>query len=232
MAINRQEIIDSIYYGFGNLPEMVPSEYNPEEAKKLLDEMGLDKKDSNGFRLGPDGKVFEIHFEVAAHAPDIVPVTELVVQMWNEIGIKTSMKTIDATLWSTRNNANELQATNIWNIESSWRTGGWLDFMPSNEGKLWEVWNNTKGQEGEEPPEDVKRLYELGGLIMTVYPGTPEDQQYFDEIYKIHYDGIYQMVIAEDVKCPVIVRKGMGNVPIKGDKHAATISGEQMFYRK
>ncbi|MGI6704739.1 MAG: ABC transporter substrate-binding protein [Clostridia bacterium] len=231
MAIDREEIIDAIYYGFGELPKLVPSEYNPEQAQKLLDEMGLDKKDSQGFRLGPDGKVFEIPFEVAMHAPDIVPVTELVTEMWNDIGIKTTMKTIDTGLWGTRNAANELKASNLWNVQPMWRSGGWLDFMPTTaEGKLWQQWWNTGGKEGEEPPAPAKRLFELGVEIMKVYPNSPEDVKLYEEIYKIHYDNIFQMPIAEKVKQPLIVNGKMGNIPVDGTAVAVNLGGETLYY--
>lgn len=232
MAIDREEIIDAIYFGFAELPKLVPSEFNKEEAMKILDEMGLDKKDKNGFRLGPDGKVFEIPFEIAAHAADIVPVTELVVEMWNDIGIKTTMKTLDASLHGSRNAANELKAYVLWNEQPFWRSGGWLSFAP---GGVWEKWWNSQGekeQKGEEPPAYAKRLYELRDLVMTVYPSTPEDIKIYEEIYKIHYDNIYMMTIAEKGKQPLIVNAKMGNIPIDGTAVAVDLGGETLYYKK
>src|SRR5690606_12346762 len=55
LAINRQEIIDSVYYGFATLPLRTVgeefSQHDPERANALLDEMGLTERDDEGFRL-------------------------------------------------------------------------------------------------------------------------------------------------------------------------------------
>jgi len=232
MAIDRKEIIDAIYYGMGELPKLVPSEFNKEQAMKLLDEMGM-KKGADGFRVGPDGKVFEVPILSAALAPDMVPVNEMVIQMWTDIGLKVTMKTVDQTLWGQRIAANEAQVINSWQQEPLWRSGGWTGFAATiGEAPLWTLWNTSKGTKGEEPPAPVKRLMKLEQLINTVYPGTPEDLKYFDEIFKIHYDNIYQMPIAEKVKQPLIINSKIGNVPVGGTAAAVNLGGEQLYYKK
>lgn len=231
MAIDRKEIIDAVYIGFAELPKLVPNEYNPDKANALLDEMGLNNRDHDGYRMGPDGKTFEMPFLTGNHAPDMLPVLQLVVEMWKKIGIKTSMKAIDRELWGNYNTGNELKATIMWNVQPMWRSGGWTDFMPNLEGPLWNAW--FSGKKGEAPAlPEVKRLFELGGEIMSVYPGTPDDKKLVDEIYKIHYDQIFQMPIAEHVKQPIILNAKLGNVPIGGTAVAANIAGVQLFYRK
>ena len=62
MAINNQAIIDSQFLGMGKRSEWFPLEFNPSKASSILDSIGMDKKDSEGFRIGPDGKTFEIIF--------------------------------------------------------------------------------------------------------------------------------------------------------------------------
>ncbi len=232
MAIDRQEIIDAVYFGFAELPQLVPAEYDPDEANRLLDEMGLNKRDKDGFRIGPDGKTFEIPFETGAHAPDMIPVLQLVTDMWKKVGVKTTMKTIDSALWGTRNDANQLQATIMWNVQPMWRSGGWTDFTPNFEGPLWNLWFANNGKKGEEPPKEVKRLFELNGEIMSVYPGTPEDRKLMAEIYQIHRDHIFQMPIAEHVKQPIILNAKIGNVPIGGTAVAANIAGVHFYYKE
>ncbi|MGI6705863.1 MAG: ABC transporter substrate-binding protein [Clostridia bacterium] len=91
-AINREPIIEAVQLGYGSLPTKakVPFEYSPEKANKLLAEMGLDKRDSEGFRLGPDGKRFVIPFEIAIWTVGSDKVTELVAQYWRDVGIYTN----------------------------------------------------------------------------------------------------------------------------------------------
>ncbi len=232
MGINYKEIIESVYSGLGEPPFMTDNTYDPEKAKKMLDDMGMDKKDPDGWRLGPDGKVFEIPFEVQMAAPDIVPVTEMVVEMWNALGIKTSMKTVAGGLIGERANANLLQAYCIWDVEPMWRTGGWTDWIPQNMwGRLWQVWYNTSGKEGEEPPPEVKRLYELYEAMFKTPPATPEDTAIWDEVYKLIRDNVWYFPISQHSLYPVIASKNLGNIPFAGYGIAANHAGEQFFFK-
>ena len=77
MAINRKEIIDAVYYGYAEPTDLVPNKYDEAGAMKLLDAMGMDKKDADGFRLGPDGKTFTILIEPHNDFWDHGPVAQL-----------------------------------------------------------------------------------------------------------------------------------------------------------
>jgi peptide/nickel transport system substrate-binding protein len=232
LGINYTEVIDAVYSGLGEPPFMTPSDYDPDEANALLDEMGMSSRDADGFRLAPDGSPFQIPFEVAMHAPDIVPVTEMVVEYWNDLGVKTSMKTIEGGLLGQRQNANEVQAMCIWDVEPMWRTGGWTDYKPSTQWcPLWTEWYNTGGEQGEEPPDWVKRTLELSEEMMKVSPATPEDIAIFDELYQIIYDYVPYIPITQRSLYPVIVNVNLGNVPHSGFGIGANLAGEQMFFR-
>ena len=54
----------------------------------LLDEMGMFDIDGDGYRESPSGLPFSFQIWNSAEANDIVPVTELYVEFWSEIGIK------------------------------------------------------------------------------------------------------------------------------------------------
>ena len=91
LAMDRQEIIDAIWYGFAELPTVQDATYDPEAAEALLDEMGLDQRDADGFRLGPDGKTFTILFETNDQIyADFINAAELYAQFWSAVGVKTT----------------------------------------------------------------------------------------------------------------------------------------------
>jgi peptide/nickel transport system substrate-binding protein len=78
MAINRQELIDTIYYGYASMPvETVGEEnmtYDVDAANALLDEMGLTKRTPMAYRKYPEGwQPIDILLEHGAQAPDLVP---------------------------------------------------------------------------------------------------------------------------------------------------------------
>jgi len=132
-AINRKEIIDSVYYGYAEPNKYWNSEFSVDKANTLLDQVGMDKKGADGFRLGPDGKPFTIDFVVSNQLwADLVPVTELIVQFWKAIGLNTTMKGVDTGLWWNTSSANKAKATVVntqtpmWTMIAKldwWRTG-------------------------------------------------------------------------------------------------------------
>jgi len=233
-AINRQEFVDNIYYGLASLPELVPSEYNPDQANQLLDEMGLDQRDADGFRIGPDGNTFTLPIEHAAHAPDIAPAIDILVQQLKAVGINTTAKQIDPSLWGTMAGANEVRATVLWNVQPMWRNGTWTDYLPGGAGwsPLWQLWYNSAGREGEEPPEEIKALYEhQEGRIASV-PASAEDVELTEKIYQIHHDYVYNFPLVENVNYAMIVSARLGNVPQSGQAIGANYSGEQFFFNE
>jgi peptide/nickel transport system substrate-binding protein len=233
MAINRQEIIDSIYYGLATPPSLVPGEYDVEKANQLLDEMGMDKRDADGMRLAPNGEPFELFIETADYAPDIIPVGELIVEHMKQVDIRTSLKVVDSTLMGQRMDANEHFATIIWSVQPMWPNGTWTDYLPTNQwGRLWQLWYNSGGTDGEEPPAPVKRLYEIQTGRVQGLPGSDEDQALTEEMYKIHYDNLYIFNIAENVNYALIVDADLGNVQTSGQAIGADNSGEQFFYKQ
>jgi len=231
LAINRKEIIESVYYGLAQMPQLVPSEYNIEKANKLLDEMGMDKKDADGFRLGPDGKTFTIALDHGAHAPDIGPAAELVAQHLKKVGLKMTVKQVEANLWAQRIAANDLQATIIWNPQPQW-PGGTANYLPFDRwAPLWTNWYNSGGKQGEEPPAAIKELYRVGEGRVRAVPYSDEDKKLVQEMYKLYYDNIWVFPLAEKVNYAMIASTKLGNVPHAGQAIGANYSGEQFFFK-
>ncbi len=233
MSIKRQEIIDSVYFGLASPPELVPGDYNVEEANQILDEIGLDQRDDDGFRLGPDGNTFIIPIEFSDAAPDIPPVAELLVEHFKDVGIKTTIKQIDGSLLGQRADANELQATILWSVQPMWRDGTWTDYIPTSRwGRAWQIWYNTSGAEGEEPPADIKKLYEIHEGRVQAIPASLEDKQLTEDLYAAHYDNVYVFNIAEKVNYALVTNAKLGNVQIAGQAIGSNNSGEQFFYKE
>jgi peptide/nickel transport system substrate-binding protein len=230
MAINREEILDAVYFGLAELPWQLPSEYNPDEANRLLDEMGLDKRDADGWRLGPDGQTFEIPFQVGEYAEDIVPVTELIVEHWKAVGLKTTMKVEATSLVSERNGANQLKVHVIWNATLTmwWQIWG----MTPNVGwaPLWYIWINSNGEQGEEPPEEARRFTELVLQSVAVNPESAEREAIIKEYLDIFYEQMYSMPTVIEVKAPLILHKDIKNVATDGYAIAAYYAAEQWYY--
>ncbi len=228
LATDRETIIDAVYFGYAELPKLSPSEYNPDEANRLLDEMGMDKRGPDGFRLAPNGQPFEIPFEVSMDASDIVPVCELIIEDYKAIGINASMKVLEGSLRGERETANELRARVRWHHFPELWWGALWDANPYSWGNLWYDWLNTNGEEGEEPPEDVKQFMALVNKSIVV--DGEEREQTIAAWKKMMYDNVYVIVTVERVKYPLIVNKKLRNVPTSGFAIAANFALEQMYY--
>jgi len=229
-AINREEILDAVYFGFAEMPWEFPTEHNPGKANQLLDEMGMDKKDSEGFRLGPDGKRFTIPIEYTETFGDFTPVAELVSEYWKTVGVHTTSKVVEGGLRATRKNANELKASMLWSSFTLW----W-NFVPffagdENVAPLWTMWWNTGGRDGVEPEiPEMKRFYDLMSKAWIV---TPEERtQVVQEYTKLMYDNVFWFGIVEKAKYAVLINKDLGNVAHQGFGIGAQFAGEQYFFR-
>jgi len=229
MAIDRNEIIDTIWYGYAKPSTIIPSKLDIPGANKLLDEMGMDKRDSDGYRLGPDGKTFVIPFETGAQRADQIPTLELLAAFWKKIGIKTTIKKIDGSLWAQRTAAGEHQATIYWSHTPLWYMG---DLGQPYWAPLWYQWWTSGGKQGEEPPPDVKEFFTKISQISAAPP--EQGQKVYEEVRKMMNDNIFYLVPVENMMQPMLANAKLGNVGTSEDAFAigTNFSGEQFFYKK
>ena len=228
-ATDRPTIIDAVYYGYGEMPAHSPNEYDPDLANELLDEMGMTERGADGFRLAPDGQPFEVVFTNSQDASDIVPVTELIVENYKEVGINASFEVLEGALRGERWAANEVKARVLWNHWPELWWGSLWDADPGRGwGRLWDLWFDTNGEEGEEPPEDVKKF--MGHVNRSIVVDGAEREAEVAAWKQMMYDNVYTIVTVEQVPYPLIVNKDLRNVPTDGFAIAANFSLEQMYY--
>lgn len=235
MAINRPEIIDTIYFGYAALPLKdvgeESSKYDPDAANKLLDEIGLTNKDAEGMRLGSDGKPFTILLEHGAHAPDLAPIAEIVGEDMKKVGINMQVKKIDPTLWGTRRGNNDLEATMFWTHDQGWGGGVGFNEALGSAGTAWDQYYNSQGKAGVQPPDWLMKGYELKAAWWTAVPGSPEWQKATEDGHAWQRDNLPIIKIVEGVKYPMIASKKLGNVAKSGFAIGLNFAGEQLFFK-
>ena len=232
-AINRQELIDSIYYTYAALPTVSMGEenvtYDVDLANQLLDEMGLDKKDANGMRLRPDGQPLTIFLEHGAQAPDLAPVAEIVQTSLREVGLDMQVKQIDPTLHGQRWANNELMATVMWSHDVGWANDGTSGNV-GRAGRMWELWYTSQGKEGVEPPAWVKKAFELDETRWGTVPGSDEYKTLWEEGNAWQRENLPYINFVEGVKYPMIANKDLRNVAQAGYAIACNFAGEQLWF--
>lgn len=235
MAINRDEIIQTIYYGYASLPLRDVGEeasaYAPDAANALLDEVGLTNKDGDGMRLASDGKPLQILLEHAAHAPDLAPVAEIVAEDLKAVGISVLVKKIDPQLWDTRSANNDIMATMFWTHDQSGGGGAGFGEAFERSGRAWRVYINTQGKSGEKPPEWYMKGIDLAKQWWSLVPGSDAHKKVTQDIAAWQRENLPIVKIVEGVKYPMIVSKKLGNVAQGGFAIASNFSGEQLFFK-
>lgn len=234
LAIDRDEIIESVYYGFASKPLVSVgeefSQYDVARANALLDEMGLTERGANGMRM-VDGQSFSILLEHGAHAPDLAPVAELVSEHLKDVGIDVQVKQIDPTLWGQRINANEIMATMFWGHDQGWDSDYSGNAM-NRVGRAWQLWYNTGGAEGEEPPQWVKDMYALDAARWSSVSGSDEFNKLKEETFAWSRTNLPMITIVEQVKYPMIAAKNLRNVATAGYAIASNFAGEQLWFEQ
>jgi peptide/nickel transport system substrate-binding protein len=236
LAIDRQQIIDAIYFGVAGPPRTIPrKEYDPEKANQLLDEMGLDKKDANGCRLGPDGNPFIVSFTNTSFTGEDPPTAEMVKKFWDAVGVCTTQKTLETNLWLTMAAANELKAFTWWAHYPRWPWHEANDYIgvawQTTYAPLWVQWYRTNGQEGEKPPQEYIDLREMQNELFST-PDVNRQRELWEKMKKNIYDNIWWIPITDDIKLPLIVNAKLGNVPETGYHLEVATAAEMFFYKE
>ncbi len=201
IALNREEINAVVnfgqgqakqYIGFSPTPEFVDAkwesyktEYDPDAARQLLDAVGMNDTDGDGFRELPNGDklVLNLQFSTQGVAGQLV---EMVGQYWSDVGIQTTVKEVTPDEFRSAQSANQLDVT-------MWRKSQPLAIVLGNNelwvppfenyfgvrnGMLWAEWVDSNGAQGVEPPDYVKQLIDDVNAFQSATTGSDE----FNEI--------------------------------------------------
>lgn len=184
LAIDREDLNRTFYkgqaepWGFCPLKESsiypgdavcrTHTEYDPERAKELLDEIGVEDTDGDGLREYGDGKDLTIITDMdQSGAGGPVQVLELIAPYMREIGIEMVPNPITRSSILTKWRQNDFEAF-AWKQDSAiqpflapyyWSTTS--STIYGNVGFELFKWFNTDGEEGIEPPEFVKEINSL-----------------------------------------------------------------------
>ena len=190
-AIDREELIDVVFLGQGEPYQVAPrprspfysekmakqyTSFDPELAAEYLDKV-LSKKDSDGFRVRPNGDRFVVVIAVNKDfKSDWVDMMELIKGYWEAVGVETVIEVLsDATSTSRRGAVDN--DIGLWLSENG---AGRLpllapnDLLGADNDLDWKKYHVTSGKEGTEPPANVKRMLELIDQIPLV-AGAKQD---------------------------------------------------------
>ena len=236
LSIDAEEIIDSVYSGFASVNPYFNCVHDIETANDILDELGCLDVDGDGWRESPSGLPLKWDIMTDAAATDQVPVCELITECWKEIGLNVGVQTVDPTLLSTMQGANECTMRVTWGTTT--QTWHYLDFGERVWGPLFQTWLNNGGLEadkngetveGIEPPEGVKEIYRQIARILTATPEVAVNEVMPEVMAAFSSQYVMIEPIIDVMQC-VVIDSDIGNVPTGGLSIGWSFAREQMFF--
>lgn len=234
VAIDREEINELVYFGLANPSQASPvpasafyepwmttnyAQYDPDLANQLLDEMGLDQRDADGFRRRPDGETLFLNFQVSVPEDAWRKIGELVTSYWNAVGVKTNYKLLEIGPYREMRDGNQVDlaawgldivdigevATRLTNLRPHWGARA--------SGHLWRQWLQSDGENGMEPPQEIKDMWEIGDLFLDAPYGSDEWVELGKQFYQMSMEGLYQIGTIQRPPQPLLFKKNLKNTP-------------------
>ena len=210
--------------GFEDWMATYYAEHDPERANQLLDEMGL-ARDADGKRMRPDGQPLVIDGTHPAldYLPYFDDLMTLLARYWTALGIGFEPKAIAYALWKELGEANELDA-GFWSSDGGGEVLGhsryplrlrppwhWYHCCPQSS-YPWAQWHFTAGKEGEEPPDEIKALFDLSEQWLKEQKGTARYAELANELITRNVEGLYYIGTVTPPPRVVIVNNRVGNM--------------------
>ena len=257
IAIDREEMRDLLFFGAGEPMQnhvapksskffdpnlaYLHTEYDPEEASRLLDEMNLAWDANRQWRLRPDGEPLTLVIMAQQARPHLPPAMELVTEYWREVGINVVPRPVDNSIWRQITSNNEFDVTMYPHTGVEPRIlsnpGNFVPVGPwGHWGNLWSQWYRSDGERGEAPPPDIKRLFDLHET-MTSDPDVTRRESAVREILASTAENLWSIGTLGLYPQLAIYNKNMVNVPrepitaVADTRHDSTANPETWFYR-
>ncbi|SJZ77352.1 peptide/nickel transport system substrate-binding protein [Enhydrobacter aerosaccus] len=237
MAVDRDELNEVIYTGLAkpSANTIMPrsSLFKPEyatkwathdlkAANKLLDEVGLDKRNDEGIRLLPDGRPAIIVVEHASEVSEDSDALSLIADQWKKIGIKLLSKPQSLNNFRMRAFSGDAimtayagVVTAVPSLETSPK-----EFCPTMQGGLqwprWGMFIESKGKQGEkcDMPEAAVLLDYLHSWETATDDATRHKA--WDQILQNNMEQVYSIGTLNGVLQPIVVAPKIKNVPKEG----------------
>lgn len=237
LAINRRDINRVIFFGLakesGNtaLPEsplydaqMAQLYMTPDlaEANRLLDEIGLARRDGEGIRLFPGGQRLEFTIETAGASTDETDILDLIKQDFIAIGIKIHPRSSQLDVFRRRILSGQTIMSGWTGMDNALVAAEMEPdaLAPTSPAQFnWPRWGQhfeSGGREGEAP--DLPEVKELVALYKAWRHSAThqERREIWQRMLKINAEQLFTIGVVNATLQPVVVAKALRNVPEHG----------------
>ena len=234
LGVNKQEIIDTVYLGFGSIPTYTRGEFKPDEANQLLDQMGM-KVGSNGFRTMPNGKPFQFIIETAGEAVDLLPSSEIMAgDLKQNLKLDASIKQTDTALFGQVRQSNQVMSHMVWafdhTLEDEYTTRNVTEPTPAMDGYV--SGNNvTIGGKPFTPPDFIQQLFTLYEQRMNYTYGTPDYNAHIQKEKDNYRTNVLAVPLIQGSILPLPISNKFGNTPTGGYQITGLMVCENYFIK-
>lgn len=242
LGINREEINELVFLGQGTIRQATINEsasffkqewadsfaqFDLDKANALLDELGLDKRGGDGTRLRPDGKLMTFQLEYLPQEGPKKETCELVVKHWLALGIRVDAIARERAYLQQRL-TNQEQDASAWHVDRVLERPAYAYSITGKlapgggsmiqYGRVWQNWFNSAGEQGVEPSQDAKDLYDAYVAWSKTEMGTPAYVEAANRVHDLIAQSLYVIGVIGQAPQPVMVRNDVENVFKTGDE--------------
>ncbi|MBY4592910.1 ABC transporter substrate-binding protein [Rhizobium redzepovicii] len=233
LALDRQSLIDAVLVGQGapaqpSIKQGDPlyneqlatqfTSYDVDKANAMLDTL-IPKRDDQSFRLDEKGRRLTVIFEIDQARAVFLDLFQLVIPMFQAVGIDAQMRTMDRSLWETRvRQGRDFDAT-AHQFGANGGVAAMLDpryYVPTDSNAMyapaWQLWYlDRNNANAEEPPEETKKQLELYDKLKSTSDPAAQ-QEVMKQILQGAADNFYVFGISLPPDGYGIVKNNMKNI--------------------
>ncbi len=253
-AVNRNEINNIVFRGKALPRQAAPLKesgfydesyenaylgHDPELASRMLDEMGL-KVGPDGVRLKPDGQPLQLCLDVMASIQTWVDIAEIIASDMKKLKIDTAIKSETRELFRQRTQSAAHDIA-LWpgdgGLECLLEPRWYFPFSPESlNAPLYGQWYQTRGKQGEEPPENIKALMSLYDDIVSA-PEFDQKKKLFSKLIEFNRENLWVIGLIYQPPDYYVVANNMRNTPEKDYQswmypNPGPVHPEQFFLEK
>ncbi len=211
-AIDREAIKELAFLGIGEARQGVPAPFHPyypgdeyahkytqhdiDKANEMLDKAGLTKKDSDGFRLLPNGDRMDLEISVVPAFASWADIGQLIVEDWADVGVRAHIELRERAQHFAMRDSNDLQIE-IWNEDTTgFPFSGQPNYDPRSQpamtlAPLVRQWVNTKGEKGVKPTPELQKIMDI--IDEAKLSGHDKQVELAQELFQIWADNVYEI---------------------------------------
>jgi peptide/nickel transport system substrate-binding protein len=234
-GIDRSQINETFVLGLGQTGSAAPGErtpyfpgpeyrtlhatYDVKKANEMLDKLGLDKKDGEGYRLRTDGGGrLRLALTTYLGFLPFTRIAEMVVEQWKKIGIQGDVQELERGQATGRLYANEHQIyfETQWGADNMFGHAPW--FFPVDPqipvGPLYGTWYASAGAKGKTPPPRMREVMDKYRKAFGVQ--EQERTQLAKDIWKVVLDELWIIPVVSNSPASQgvrVIKTNMGNIP-------------------